>query len=90
MNAPHASACCGAAGIYSLTQPALASDITAKKIAALLRRPPDMIATGNPGCMLQLAAGLRAAGHPIPVVHPIELLDEALGGPAAGTGSPLV
>ena len=90
VDVPHASTCCGAAGIYSVTQPELAGEFGAKKVRNALRVKPDMIATGNPGCMLQIAAGVRAQGAAVPVVHPIELLDEALGGPVAGTGSPVV
>ncbi len=90
VNVPHGSGCCGAAGIYSITQPAISQEVSNKKISRILKAKPAQVATGNPGCMLQIAAGLRAEGQNIPVVHPIELLDEALGGPEAGTGTPRV
>jgi glycolate oxidase iron-sulfur subunit len=66
--------CCGSAGIYSLTQPELAGTIGRAKVDALLAAEPDLIATGNPGCMLQIEMWLRARGSDVPVVHPVELL----------------
>jgi glycolate oxidase iron-sulfur subunit len=76
-----AGACCGAAGIYNLTQPVMAQRVLSRKLDALERVDPDWIATGNPGCMIQLAAGARARGLRARVAHPIELLDAAYGGP---------
>jgi glycolate oxidase iron-sulfur subunit len=71
--------CCGSAGIYNFTQPELATQLQARKIANLLAVSPDLIVTGNPGCHMWILAGLKAAGHEIPVRHTIELLDEAYG-----------
>jgi glycolate oxidase iron-sulfur subunit len=71
------TSCCGAAGIYNLTHPAMANAVLERKMRALGAADPDWIATGNPGCMMQLAAGARAAGLRARVVHPIELLDRA-------------
>ena len=48
-----------------------------RKVASLAKADPDLVATGNPGCLMQLRAGLRDAGHRAGVVHPIELLDRA-------------
>lgn len=78
----HAEAelCCGSAGIYSLQQPELSRAVLARKTAALLEARPDVVATGNPGCVMQIGAGLRAEGKPIPVMHPVELLDLAYAG----------
>lgn len=75
--APHedADACCGSAGLYSLVQRGLARAILERKLDALAAANPDVVATGNPGCAMQISAGLRAAGRPAPVVHPVELLD---------------
>jgi len=75
--APHAEsdACCGSAGLYSLVQRALARDILDRKLDALAAVSPDMVVTGNPGCAMQLSAGLRATGRATPVAHPVELLD---------------
>ena len=72
-----AAMCCGSAGSYSLTEVELSRDVLRKKIAALLAAAPDVVATGNPGCIMQIGAGLAAAGHEIPVVHPIEILDRS-------------
>ncbi len=66
--------CCGSAGIYNLTQPGLAAEIGARKARQLLAASPDLVATGNPGCILQIRAHLRRAGSEIPVLHPVELL----------------
>lgn len=76
---PHANpeACCGAAGIYNLTQPEMSQRVLAPKVEALCAAAPDLVATANPGCAMQLASGLAAAGRSLPVVHPIELLEEA-------------
>ena len=71
--------CCGSAGIYSVLHPEMARavlDAKIEEIAAAEPRPA-MVVTGNPGCAMQIGAGLRAAGLPIRVVHPVELLDEA-------------
>ncbi|MGH0037753.1 MAG: (Fe-S)-binding protein [Myxococcota bacterium] len=75
----HAEAdmCCGAAGTYNLTQPEMSRAVLDRKLDAVAETAPDILATGNPGCLLQLAAGVRARGWPTRVAHPIELLDEA-------------
>lgn len=66
--------CCGSAGIYNLQQPELAVRIGSRKVDTLLAAGADVVATGNPGCMLQIAAHLRRRGSRMPVVHPVELL----------------
>jgi glycolate oxidase iron-sulfur subunit len=73
----HADAemCCGSAGSYSLTEPELSRAVLDPKLDALLAADPDVVATGNPGCIMQLGAGLAARGAHIPVVHPVEILD---------------
>jgi Fe-S oxidoreductase len=68
------TSCCGAAGIYNLTHPDASQAVLAPKLAALAAADPDWIATGNPGCLMQLAAGARARGLRARVVHPVELL----------------
>jgi len=70
--------CCGSAGTYNLLQPALAGQLRDRKLAHIARVRPDVVATGNIGCMVQLAGG------PVPIVHTVELLDWATGGPAPG------
>jgi glycolate oxidase iron-sulfur subunit len=69
--------CCGSAGIYNFTQPEIAAQLQARKVANLLAARPDLIITGNPGCHMWILAGLKAAGKDIPVKHTIEVLDEA-------------
>ncbi|MGE3171420.1 MAG: (Fe-S)-binding protein [Planctomycetota bacterium] len=66
--------CCGSAGIYNLLQPGLAGQIGRRKAESLLAADPELVVTGNPGCMMQIAASLRASGSSTPVVHPVELL----------------
>jgi glycolate oxidase iron-sulfur subunit len=68
--------CCGSAGTYNILQPAIAAELGARKVANLMARAPDLIAAGNIGCMMQI--GARAG---VPVVHTVELLDWATGGP---------
>jgi glycolate oxidase iron-sulfur subunit len=77
---PEADICCGSAGIYNLVQPEAAADLGARKARHIAALSPDMIATGNPGCMLQIAAAGRGLGHDWPIVHPIELLDASIRG----------
>ena len=66
--------CCGSAGIYNLLQPEVAEPIGQRKAAALLAPRPDVVVTGNPGCMMQIQSHLRRAGSSIAVMHPVELL----------------
>ena len=74
-----ADVCCGSAGYYNLTQPEYADRLLEPKIDAILETRPDAVVTGNPGCMLQIAAGLRSRGRAdIPVLHVVEVLDRAL------------
>jgi glycolate oxidase iron-sulfur subunit len=61
--------------MYTLVEPALSRAVLAPKLEALRAAAPDAVATGNPGCVMQIGAGLRAAGLSIPAVHPVELLD---------------
>ncbi len=68
--------CCGSAGAYNILQPALAGRMLTQKVETLEQTEPDIIATGNIGCMVQIASGTH-----IPVVHTAELLDWATGGP---------
>jgi len=74
---PGSDRCCGSAGIYSVLRPQMARAVLDDKIAsfAAAQPRPDLIVTGNPGCLMQIGAGLRAAGLPIGVAHPVELLD---------------
>ena len=69
--------CCGSAGIYNITQPEMADKLLKRKIEHVKNADPDVIATGNPGCILQMQLGLRQVGKDVEVVHPIEILDRA-------------
>ena len=72
--------CCGSAGIYNLVQPEAARELGDRKAANVLATEPDVYASANPGCLLQVSAALRRAGRPLPVLHPVELLDASLRG----------
>ncbi len=74
---PEADWCCGSAGVYNLTQPEMSMRLLDRKMRHIAAVRPDVIATGNPGCLLQLAWGTKRAGLRAEVVHPIELLDRA-------------
>jgi glycolate oxidase iron-sulfur subunit len=76
---PPGQGCCGAAGTYLVQQPAMARALLADLLAPVHLNPPDLILTTNPGCALHLAAGVREAGLDIEVMHPVELIAEALG-----------
>jgi glycolate oxidase iron-sulfur subunit len=69
--------CCGGAGIYGITHPELGGRISRDKVEAIMETGAQVVATGNPGCMMQIGAGLAMAGVGVEVVHPIELLDES-------------
>ena len=69
--------CCGSAGIYNLTHPEMADRLLARKMGHVRQADPDVVATGNPGCILQIRHGLRRDGRDIEVLHPVELLDRA-------------
>jgi glycolate dehydrogenase iron-sulfur subunit len=79
---PGAERCCGSAGIYSVLRPGMARAVLASKIEAIAAAEPRprVVATGNPGCLMQIGAGLIAAGLDIAVAHPVELLDASYRG----------
>lgn len=68
--------CCGSAGTYNLMQPVISKQLKARKVETLEAKVPDVIAAGNIGCMMQIGSGTQ-----VPVVHTVELLDWATGGP---------
>ncbi|TMJ48050.1 MAG: glycolate oxidase subunit GlcF [Alphaproteobacteria bacterium] len=76
---PESHLCCGSAGTYNLLQPDIANRLRDRKVANIAMIKPDVIAAGNIGCMVQIAGGTS-----VPVVHTIELLDWATGGPRPG------
>ena len=69
--------CCGSAGIYNITHPEMADRLLARKMDHVREAKPDVVATGNPGCILQIQQGIRRDGREIEVLHPVELLDRA-------------
>jgi glycolate oxidase iron-sulfur subunit len=75
---PESALCCGSAGIYNLVQPETADQLGDRKASLIAPLQPDVVATGNPGCLLQLDAALARKGQPIPVVHTIQLLDASI------------
>ena len=66
--------CCGSAGLYSMIEPGMSGEVLALKLAAIQRAAPDVVATGNPGCLMQIGGGLLLDGQPVRVMHPVELL----------------
>ena len=72
-----AEECCGGAGIYGITHPELGGLIGADKVTAVRACSADAVATPNPGCMMQIGAGLRIEASSEGVIHPVELLDES-------------
>jgi len=84
VDVPEGHLCCGSAGTYNLLQPEIAAALRDRKLANIASTKPDLVASGNIGCITQLASGCD-----VPVVHTIELLDWATGGPMpkALTGS---
>jgi glycolate dehydrogenase iron-sulfur subunit len=77
--------CCGSAGIYNLIRPEPAQELGTRKLHNLLAGSPDIIVSGNPGCLLQLRSEMKAAGRRVPVRHTVELLDAAIRGTAVET-----
>jgi glycolate oxidase iron-sulfur subunit len=72
-----ADRCCGSAGLYSLVEPDLSQAVLAPKLRAIAASGAEVVATGNPGCLMQIGAGALLAGMDVTVLHPVELLDIA-------------
>jgi len=81
---PEASWCCGSAGIYNLTQPEMAGQLLDRKLKHIKSTGAKVVATGNPGCLLQLITGAKQQGLELRAVHPITLLAEAYRAERAG------
>ena len=77
---PEANWCCGSAGIYNLTQPEMAGELLERKMKHIRSTKCEVVATGNPGCLLQIVNGAKAEGLPLRVAHPVTLLAEAYRG----------
>lgn len=77
---PEADICCGSAGTYNLLEPETANQLGERKARNILSMNPDMIATANPGCLLQIKASLQRLDRPIPSLHPVQLVDASIRG----------
>ena len=77
---PESDWCCGSAGIYNLTQPEMATRLLHRKVGHVLETSAEAVVTANPGCILQIQAGLGAHQSPVRVLHLVEILDRAYGG----------
>lgn len=72
--------CCGSAGIYNLLEPETAGRLRDRKVQHVLATEAEAVVSSNPGCLMQIASGLEAAGRSIPTLHLVELLDRAIRG----------
>jgi glycolate oxidase iron-sulfur subunit len=75
--------CCGSAGIYNLVEPDVSDTVLAPKLASIADTRASLVATGNPGCLMQIGAGLHQAGSRVRVVHAVDLLDASYAADAA-------
>ena len=85
---PHGEMCCGSAGTYNLFQPASAHEIGERKADDVASVAPDILASANPGCTIQIQSILRERGASLPAAHPIELLDRAIRANSSSGGVP--
>jgi glycolate oxidase iron-sulfur subunit len=77
VDVPDGGMCCGAAGLYNVLEPEMASELRRRKAAAVASTGAGVVASANPGCSIQIAAGLRELGADVRVFHPVEILDRA-------------
>jgi len=75
---PESEICCGSAGIYNMLEPDAATQLRDRKVGNILKTDAEAIVSGNPGCLLQIANGLEAAGRPMRIMHLIEVLDASI------------
>jgi glycolate oxidase iron-sulfur subunit len=83
---PDSELCCGSAGIYNLLEPDMADRLLERKIASIVETTARVVATANPGCMLQIAKGARARGLDLQALHPVEILARSVDA-GAGKGA---
>jgi len=69
--------CCGSAGIYNLVEPHVSNVVLERKLKNIAAAKPEVVASGNPGCLMQIGAGLHRSGSAVRALHPVELLDES-------------
>ena len=79
---PESDMCCGAAGTYNLTQPAMATDLAARKLSNITATGCTTCAAGNVGCAMHIQSQADARGQALDVVHPVELIHDAVFGPS--------
>ena len=79
MELPESDWCCGSAGTYNLTEPAMAARLRERKLDRITASDADVIAAANPGCILQMRAGAILRGLAVRIEHPLDLLAEAHG-----------
>ena len=75
---PQGEQCCGSAGVYNLLEPDSAAEIGQRKVDNILSVAPQLLASANPGCTLQIRSLLARRGIDLPAAHPIEILDVAI------------
>jgi glycolate oxidase iron-sulfur subunit len=80
LDLPEAALCCGSAGIYNLVQPETADTLADRKAQLIASAQPEVVATGNIGCMLQIGAAVARNGKATPVFHTIQLIDASIRG----------
>jgi glycolate oxidase iron-sulfur subunit len=85
---PDGEQCCGSAGTYNLFQPESADEVGERKVAAVLRTRPQVLASANPGCTLHIQRLLKARGLVLRAAHPVEILDASIRGVGLSTGEP--
>ncbi|MDQ3258394.1 MAG: glycolate oxidase subunit GlcF [Acidobacteriota bacterium] len=78
LEVPEAAICCGSAGIYNIVEPEAARELGERKVRNVLETDPQAVISSNPGCLLQIASGLERAGHPLPTLHMVEILDASI------------
>lgn len=75
---PESAICCGSAGVFNLLEPETARELADRKAQHVINSGAQVLVSANPGCLLQIASGLRRANHPLPVLHTVEVIDAAL------------
>ena len=75
---PEFEICCGSAGIYNMLEPEAAAELRDRKVGNILKTDAEVIVSGNPGCLLQIATGLESAGRPMRIMHLVEVLDASI------------
>jgi glycolate oxidase iron-sulfur subunit len=88
VDVPDGEQCCGSAGTYNLFQPESADEVGERKVAAVLRTRPELLASANPGCTLHIQRLLKARGVALRAAHPVEILDASIRGVGLPAGEP--